>query len=254
MQRLIVAIKIYVNKNLHIVASAHRNVVEKRKTTGTSVIDSKLFRAGLGLSGHNLTEFCAVTGLDRARLSQFINHDVALSLETFQRMESFFSNRGIYFSENGVYEQREGNRTLTGPDGFRQLYEDYYHTVKDGGEVRLYNGVSRQVMEALGDEYLQRHIERMLTIKNKVTVKTLVERGDKVRFGKAYAAYKWLPPEHFKKGTLYIYGAKFAYVKFGDPITVQLTQDQDMADMLALLFDQAWEHLAEEILHEDNPS
>jgi hypothetical protein len=80
-----------------------------------------------------------------------------------------------------------------------------------------------------------------------------MERGDKVRFGKAYAQYKWLPPEHFKKGTLFIYGAKFAYVKFGDLIKVQLTHDEDMANMLALLFDQAWEHLAEEIPDENDP-
>lgn len=190
------------------------------------MIEPRLFRAALGLSGHNLTEFCTVTGLDRARLSQFINHNVALSLETFQRMENFFKNRGIYFSENGVYEQREGTRTLTGHDGFREMYELLYEAAQEGGDLCLHNGVSHLAIDTLGPDYVALQQERMKKIKDRFRFRVILEEGDDTYMGAGYCEYKWFPKEHFVDKTKYIFGAYLAYIDFDNDVEIILINNK----------------------------
>ena len=208
------------------------------------------FRAARELAGIRKSVFPKLALISRKTISDYENEKSDISNKTQEKILKFFRNRNIRITENGVYKDTSTTRILSGDDGFRQLYEDYYHTIKDGGSLRLYNGYSGDVMAALGSDYVDMHISRMIAIKDTINVRAIVQEGDWFSFGKKYAEYRWLAPEHFKEGTLFIYGEKFAYVRFCGELRVNLTHDPGMTEMLELFFDQAWENLAKEIPRE----
>lgn len=148
---------------------------------------------------------------------------------------------------DGVARTPKSITSLHGQDGFRRMYDDYYESIRHGGEVRVYNGISAQVIDGLGAEYVQTHIERMTAIKDKIKSRTLVKHGDTVQFGRAYSHYKWLPDEYFKARTMFIYGNKIASVSFETGIEITLIEDEGFSEILGLFFDQFWSVIAEDI-------
>ncbi len=205
------------------------------------------FRAARELAGIRKTVFPKLASISRKTISDYENEKSGISNSTQEKIINFFRNRNIRLTENGVYKDTSTTRTLVGEDGFQQLYDDYYHTIKSGGSLRLYNGYSGDVIKALGNDYVEMHVSRMLEIKDKIEARAIVQEGDWHFFGKAYAQYRWLSPENFKRGTLFIYGEKFAYVRFSGDLTTTLTHDPGMTEMLEQFFDQAWDNLAKEL-------
>ncbi|MEM7619994.1 MAG: hypothetical protein AAF228_05965 [Pseudomonadota bacterium] len=216
-------------------------------------IKPEIFKAALALSELGFNEFCETAKVDKSRVSLWQNRKemngrpINLSAKTFQKIEEVFSNRGITLSEDGV-SYIKGLRILNGRDGFRQMYEDLYKTAKnEGGEIRVYNGVSKLVIDGLGASYVDMHKKRMFAIRDKINSRTFVERGDNVFFGNQYSHYRWFPPEHFNRRAIFLYGEKVAFVDFGEEIQTQLHNDKDLAETIRFLLDLAWEHIAEEI-------
>ena len=208
----------------------------------------KLFRAALGLAGMNLTEFCKECGFTKAHLSNFQNAKGSpLSDKSVKKIRQFFYNRGVEIQQNGV-SYVVGVQELYGQDGFRRLYDHIYECAKEGGDIRVYHGVSKQVVDALGADFVNMHIERMSKIADKINSRTIVKDGDEVFFGRKYSHYRTMAPELFSKRTMFIYAGNVAFVNLSVSETyVQLNRSEEMAEMCAGLFDMAWEHHGKEI-------
>ncbi len=149
-----------------------------------------------------------------------------------------------------VESARRKRRIKRGGDLERQeFYEDQFKTFKSiGGEVWLYNGVSKLIMDALGSEYVEMHKARMSKIKNNINYRVIVEEGDATFFGSDYAHYRWLPKEQFNDKTIFVYGSKVGIVNFEGDLTVILIDQDDFADTLRILMKNMWEHNAKEPL------
>mgnify|MGYP000971851728 CR=1 FL=1 len=209
-------------------------------------------RAALGLANLSGVQFSEMVGVNRNTISRFLQHEEPLSGRIQNQIEQFFQNRGIVITENGAFKDTSGLRRLTGKDGFQQLYEDYYNAIKNGGEMRLDSGVSVQVIDGLGKDYVAMHVERMKAIRNIINVKTLVGYDDDTRFGRDYAAYRRLPASYLKDVTVFIYANKTAYVMFGDTIDITVIINQSVADYNASRFDLVWNTIAREFSPDDS--
>lgn len=209
-------------------------------------ITGDTLRAALGLANLSGVQFSELVDISRNTISQFMVSNEPLSGKLQAKIEEFFQNRGIIITENGVYRDTSGMRRLTGQDGLRQLYEDYYAAIKHGGEMRLDSGVSTQIIAALGQDYVEMHVERMTAIRDKIDVKTLVGHGDTTRFGRGYAHYRQLPPSYLKNVTVFIYANKTAYATFGDSIEVTVIINQEVADYNASRFNLVWDTIAKD--------
>lgn len=214
-------------------------------------------RMAVALLNIGRTEFAIAAGVDKIRFMEFCNgKPLNLSQKTIDKIQNFLVFNGIDLGPNDSVRRAHSTiSTLKGQDGFRQLYDDYYRTLQQGGEMRLYSGVSSQVIAGLGEDYVAMHVERMTKIRDRINIRTLVRHGDAVRFGRAYSDYRWLPPEYFKNRTVYVYGNKTAYVNFcGDDLDVQLIVDDGVAEINATFFDLVWKGIAQEIPHEYDPA
>jgi transcriptional regulator with XRE-family HTH domain len=214
-------------------------------------ITPELFRAALGLSGLSLSDFSEKTGISKSRLSKFQNNiGGSITEKTSKKIREFFYNRGVEINKTGV-AFTQAFQELYGRDGFRQLYEDIYASVKEGGEIAIYNGVSELFIKGLGQDYVRMHIARMNEIASKIRSRIIVHEGDLVFFGRSYAHYRCMPSDQFSARTMIVYAKKIAFLDIeGDSPYIQLHSSQDMAEMCLKFFDLVWEYQAKEVLQE----
>ncbi len=205
----------------------------------------RMARAMLDLSQDQVAE---AVGITKKTLSNAENGANKLSSDNFDRLKLFYTSRGLEFTEyNGVRETPTGLRTFKGKSGFQEFYEDQYKTFKaEGGDIWLYNGVSKHIMDALGQGYVEMHKARMSKIKNNINYRVIVEEGDDTFFGADYAHYRWLPKEQFNDKTIFVYGSKVGLVNFDNDTTVILIEQKEFADTLRRLMENMWEMNAKE--------
>jgi DNA-binding XRE family transcriptional regulator len=205
----------------------------------------RMARAKLDLSQDQVAEEIGIT---KKTLSNAENGTNKLSSDNLDKLKFFFTTRGLEFTDfNGVRETPTGLRTFKGKSGFQEFYEDQYKTFKaEGGDIWLYNGVSKLIIDALGMDYVEMHKARMSKIKNKINYRVIVEEGDATFFGSDYAHYRWLPKEQFNDKTIFVYGSKVGLVNFDDDITVVLIEQKEFADTLRRLMENMWDMNAKE--------
>ena len=204
----------------------------------------RMARAKLDLSQDQVAE---AIGITKKTLSNAENSANKLSSDNFDRLKLFYMSHGLEFTDfNGVRETPSGLRTFKGKSGFQEFYNDLYETVRKGKhtEITLFNGVSAQVLNALGEEFLQMHIKRMNEIKHKFRFRVIVEEGDSSYLGNSYCEYKWCPSDRFKNKTIYTYATKIALIDFEDITTVMLFDQKDFAETLLQSFDLSWDYIA----------
>ncbi len=205
----------------------------------------RMARAKLDLSQDQVAE---AIGITKKTLSNAENATNKLSSDNIDRLKFFYVSHGLEFTDfNGVRETPSGLRTFKGKSGFQEFYEDQYKSFKSiGGDVWLYNGVSKNVIDGLGSDYVEMHKARMSKIKANINYRVIVEEGDATMFGSDYAHYRWLPKEQFNDKTIYVYGSKVGLVNFDNDITVVLIDQQEFADTMRMLFDNMWNMNAKE--------
>jgi len=187
-------------------------------------------------------------GITKKTLSNAESGAHKLSANNADRLRQFYTAQGLEFTDfNGVRETPTGLRTFRGRSGFQEFYEDQFKTFKSvGGDIWLYNGVSKLIMDALGLEYVEMHKACMEKIRNNFNYRVIVEEGDDTFFGSGYASYRWLPKEQFNDKTIFVYGAKVGIVNFEGDITVILIEQEAFADTLRLLMENMWNQSARE--------
>ena len=81
----------------------------------------------------------------------------------------------------------------------------------------------------------------MLAIKDKITMRVLLQEGD-INFAHGgYIEYRWTPRDRFKENSFYVYGDKMAFLKFSsDDLTITVIKLPSAAAACRDLFDFAW--------------
>lgn len=205
----------------------------------------RMARAKLDLSQDQVAE---AIGITKKTLSNAENGANKLSADNADRLKHFYQSSGLEFTDfNGVRETPTGLRTFRGRAGFHEFYEDQYKTFKAvGGDIWLYNGVSKLIIDALGPDYVEMHKSRMSKIKKNINYRVIVEEGDDTFFGADYAHYRWLSKEQFNDKTIFVYGSKVGIVNFDNDITVILIDQEEFAGTLRMLMENMWEQNARE--------
>ena len=200
----------------------------------------RMARAALNLSQGELAE---EIGTSANVLSRAEAERTQLSSEMVARLETFFSLRGLELTDhNGVRENPSGIRIYKGKSGFREFYDYQYNILrKYGGDIWLYNGVSRHFLNVLEPDFLEIHKARMEEIKDKINYRVIVEEGDNVQFGSGYAKYKAVPSDQFNDKTIFVFRGVFAVVDFSDEVLVTVIENEAVAKTVSQLMLNSWE-------------
>jgi DNA-binding XRE family transcriptional regulator len=165
-----------------------------------------------------------------------------------EKINRFIESTGLEFVENGVIENKD-DPCFEGQLGIRLFFDDVYNTCKEtGGNISLYNGSPSLLIKWLGEEWYKKHAIRMGTIADTIDFNILIEEGDYNFIAGGFAKYRWCPKEYFRNRTVYIYGNKYAFLKFyDDNVVIEVSTGKETADVLRDMFQIAWDHVSLEI-------
>lgn len=207
------------------------------------MISNTQIRAARGLLNLGQNDLAKVTKINPTQISAFERGTAGLSVSNTQKIYDFFVSSGVEFlSFNGVRMKPTGAlRTLSGKEGLRELYDDIFHTAKNiGGKIDIFNGLPNDIIESLGNDWYENHIERMKDIKNQYTFRVIIQKGDNNFIGAKFATYRWWAPDSFHKKMIYIYGSKVAFIAFEPNIEIIQINQQEIAESQRALFETAW--------------
>ncbi len=199
----------------------------------------RMARAYLDLSQDEVAER---TDMSKKTLSTAEAGLTKLSSEKISTLRLFYESMGIEFTDhNGVRLKPSGLRSFRGREGFRDFYEYQYEVIrKNGGDLWLYNGVSKHFMDSLGADYIEKHKARMSALKSRINYRVIVAEGDDTFFGSDYAKYRWVSKETFNDKTIFVFGPCVAFVNFEGDINVTLIEEKDIAETMRQLMENSW--------------
>jgi len=220
--------------------------VKKYERTDKDMITAAQIRAARALLNVQQDEVEGATGLSKRYLSEIENERSQGKSDALNKLELFYKTRGIDFIEhNGVRETPSGMRILRGQSGFREFYDDIYQEARRSKiEITLLNGSSDLLINALGQDFLKMHMERMIAIKENFRFRVILKEGDKSFLGRDYCEYRWFPSSLFKDKYILTYGRKCAIVDRTEDFEILLFDQPEMAESLRVGFDIAWENVA----------
>jgi len=210
---------------------------------GMEFITPNQCRAARGLLHWSQPDLAKQCGMHLQTISNFEAERSTPSKSSLEKITRAFEYAGIQFTEyNGVREKPSDLRIYRGNTGFREFYEDLFKVAKEeGGDLWLYNGVSKLVIEGLGEDYVKMHKERMTKLKGRFTYRVILEEGDDIMFGSEYAHYRWISKDQFNDKTIFVYGPYVALVNFEGELTVTCIHQREFADTMRQLMSNSWD-------------
>lgn len=183
----------------------------------------------------------AATGIAKQTLLRIENSAVKPRDETLRILLDYFSGLGIEFHKNDGVSRRETNlRRFSGPYAITDLLEDVYETVKDGGDICI-SSCDEDMVEKFYTVRGERHSVRMARIADKVSCRALLKEGDYNYPYTSYVNYRWLPQEHFKPNTFYLYNNKLGLIEYkGSICEVTIIESAQMANAFRDFFEIVW--------------
>lgn len=203
--------------------------------------------AARGLLSLSQTDLANATGVKRVTLSRFEGGLQAdMHKTTFDKLFTFFENRGVVFSENHGVAFRPAQEIidLHGQDGFRVLMDTVYETANSvGGNISIINGSPALFLQHLGKDWYSKHAERMFALRDHYNFRIIAERqGHEIAQG--FAEYRWINKNEFHNQSVYIFGNKVAFINFSDAdVDIELVQRRNMAVTFNVIFDHMWKSL-----------
>ncbi len=210
-------------------------------------ITTAQIRGARGILNWSQQDLAQRTGISATSIGSIENGQTTPRESTLATIRSTFERHGIEFlGLQGVRERDNNIMNYEGQAGIRQFFDDVYETSKTpGSEICLFNGVPKKLIEWLGNDFYQMHVERMDRIRNNFTFKIIVQEGESQLIARTFAEYKWFPKERFNDRTLYCYGDKLAFLNFTkDNVRILVMQQADIASSFRELFNIAWENVA----------
>ena len=211
------------------------------KITGKQIAMARIL---LDLSKKDLAD---ALGIARKTIMRIENGQSPGSTKTLETIQIFFENHDIVFKgEFGVNKIKQQITKLQGSEGIKAFYDDVYETVKQhGGDMCLFNGVPKRLLKWVGQEWYDRHQERMINIKDRFDYRIIVEEGEDVFVAHQFAEYRWFPKDLFNRKTLHSYHTKLAFFDYeGDEVKILLIDQAEFAESFRVLFDIAWDRVA----------
>ncbi|WP_350335238.1 hypothetical protein [Coralliovum pocilloporae] len=158
---------------------------------------------------------------------------------TMRRIVHAFELAGIAFTKNGGVEWQDSLVSiLEGDSAVKDMMDDIYHTLKDGGGEVLIAGLSEPEEEdETLTEFVHAHIQRLQDAN--ITEKILVEEGD----SNLLAPIEWhrsLAEEDFSAAPHHLYGDKLAIISWEPQQRVTILQDRLMAQTFRAMFYALW--------------
>jgi transcriptional regulator with XRE-family HTH domain len=210
----------------------------------------KQARAARSLLGLHLADVARGSGISAMQISNFERGKRSLHAGTRDKLFAFYARSGLEFTNNnGVREAGIMTRQYSGDAEFRAFYNHLFETARDqGGDICLFNGVPRKLIQHLGKEWYLHHVKRMTEIKDKFRFRVIIAEGDNDFIGSDFVEYRWFPKELFNEKTLYIYGHNVAFFSFDNSdVRVVVIEHPEVAASQRVLFDLAWEGMAKPV-------
>jgi transcriptional regulator with XRE-family HTH domain len=198
----------------------------------------RMARALLSLSREDVE---AATGIAKQTLLRLENNAVQSHADTLNTLHGFFTTRGLEFSKNdGVARSETNIRRFSGPHAITDLLEDVYETVKDGGVICI-SSDDEDMVEKYYVVRGERHSVRMARIADKVSCRALIKEGNYNYPHTSYIQYRWMPKEHFKPNTFYVYNNKLALIEYkGEICEITIIESPQIAAAFCDLFEIIW--------------
>ncbi len=214
------------------------------------MISNTQTRTARALLNQDQKEISLATGINVNQISAFERGVAGLSVKNIKKLTEYFVSSGVEFlSYDGVRKSPDGSmRVLSGKEGLRELYDDIYNVCQMiGGKIDIFNGLPSAIIDNIGKEWYQAHIERMKIIKDHYHLRVIVQERDTNFIGSEIASYKWWSSDTFQERMIYIYGSKVAFIAFEPSISIILLNQTQIAKSQRALFETAWGNAGEVI-------
>ena len=121
----------------------------------------------------------SVANVSIPAISNFESGKHSLNSESLTALVRYFHNQGVEFIAGNSARFREGIRVYEGAEEFRLFYDDIYRQApRAGGPIYVYNGVPSLLVKYLGQDFYDKHAERMTKIKDRYDFKVAIKKGD----------------------------------------------------------------------------
>ena len=212
-----------------------------------SAAQVRMARALLDVSREDVE---AATGLAKQTLLRIENNVVKPRDETLKILIGYFEGMGIQFDRNDSVSRCETNiRRFSGQYAITDLLEDVYETVRDGGTICI-SSCDEEMVEKYYSVRGERHSVRMARIADKVSCRALLKEGDFNYPYTSYVEYKWLPKEHFKPNTFYLYNNKLGLIEYkGSVCEVTIIESAQLASAFRDFFEIVWAQCSPPPIH-----
>lgn len=204
-------------------------------------------RGARGILNWSQQDLAQRTGISATSIGSIENGVTTPRASTLETIRSTFERNDIEFlGLDGVRRKDSNINIYEGTEGIQSFFDDVYETVKrSGGDICLFNGVPKKLIQWLGEDFYKMHIARMNEIKENFTFRIIVEQDELMFIANAFAQYRWFPKEKFNDKTIYCYGNNLAFMNFSkDNVRVVVIKQADIAESFRTLFDIAWENVA----------
>ncbi len=206
------------------------------------LISPNQIRAARGLLDWTVSYLAQKVGVGATTISAIETGRSAGSLEVISAIIYAFQSSGVEFTEEGGVRPRHNKiSTYRGHDGFRAFFDDVYTIAKntDSPDICVTNVKEEEFEHWLG-AYEPMHMQRMTALKD-VKLRVLMKERDLHLTSSAYCDYRWVPESQFADASLYIYGAKVAFIEFSErDVLVTVVDSQSVTECLRKMFELSW--------------
>ncbi|HPD83755.1 MAG TPA: helix-turn-helix transcriptional regulator [Alphaproteobacteria bacterium] len=188
-------------------------------------------------------------GIAANTLSKIESGQSDVSISRMSEIQRFYEREGIAFTEEeGVKWNANPIIKYEGQAGIREFFDDVYKESLEGCEINLFNGVPSLLTKWLGTEFYKMHADRMSELKDKLSVKIIVEETETNFIAGSFAEYRGFPKSMFNNKTIYIYGRKVGFFTFSDEnVSIRVFDNAELATSMKVLFGIAWDKVAKKI-------
>jgi transcriptional regulator with XRE-family HTH domain len=207
-------------------------------------LGSRQIKAARALLDWSQDDLAGVADLSIATIRKLELGDISPRRKTTQRVRQAFEDAGLEFIDPaGVRQRPEEIIVYQGDEGIRIFFDDVYHTAsRKGGEMVMVYASEDPFCEAMGD-YDAFYLQRMESIKDKISVKCILTENTENLCSSAYSSYRTISKRYIDSVPFYIYDDKYAIILFeANPSPkIIVIQSRLIADAFKRQFYSMWE-------------
>jgi transcriptional regulator with XRE-family HTH domain len=204
-------------------------------------------RAARGLLNWSRVKLASHARVSELTIHRFENSINKPDAKTEHKIRHALERAGINFTaDDGVARRRDDITVVTGQtDAIYYMFDDIYNTVKDKGGEIFVSGVDERMFDKYAGEG-DPHDKRMIAIKDKVSLRCLLQEGDYYLPYEGHFFYRWMPKDQFESVPFYLWGNKLAILQDRqDELEILIIHSPSIASAFKKQFDFMWERCRE---------